>query len=81
MEIKMEKDETCNGCAHIRSCPRPYKACLCKTCLVKSMCQRFCYARHVSRCSYLKTKPITEGEFIKVQHNNRIGGGIFFVPR
>lgn len=69
----MDEKTECKGCNHMRSCLTSYEFCPCRICLVKTMCQRFCYERHFAGATFLKLRPMTEEAYIKFQKNNRRG--------
>ena len=69
----MEYEIGCQGCYHMGKCLTAHKVCPCRICLVKVMCQRFCYERHIVGAKSLKLRPLSEEAFVAFQKNNLEG--------
>lgn len=60
------KREKCHPCNHMRRCLIPMKKCPCLTCIVRVMCDTFCYERHVITAKHLKINPVTKEDYVRL---------------
>lgn len=69
----MNKEIGCEGCFHEDKCLSQYEVCPCRICIVKVMCDRFCYERHLAAAKGLKLQPMSRESFERFQRNNKRG--------